>query len=60
MPSNELIDFIKLLKTCGLSPTQKSTLRGQALSGDLTGARKGLRKILAVSTERAATQYANN
>lgn len=60
MQSSELYEFIRLLKKCGLSTAQKSTLRGQALAGDLTGAWKGLQKILATATERAETQYANN
>lgn len=37
--------FIKNLKQSDLTPHQFKTLKGQALSGDITGARKGLNKI---------------
>ena len=36
----------ELYLTEGLTKQQKSTLRGQALAGDLPGARKGLDKLL--------------
>lgn len=44
----ETIQFIKSLKDYrGKIPRQKiKTLRGQALAGDLLGARLGLKKIL--------------
>lgn len=41
-------NFIRYLKTLNLTRQQKRTLRGQALSGDLEGARKGLAKLLEV------------
>ncbi len=41
----ELTNFIKHLKKSDLTPQQFKTLKGQALSGDIVGARKGLYKI---------------
>jgi len=38
--------FIKKLKDCNLTKQQLKTLKGQALNGDLEGAKKGLNKIL--------------
>lgn len=38
--------FIKSLREYPLTSNQRRTLRGQALSGDMDGARSGLRKIL--------------
>lgn len=38
--------FIKSLKDSNLTRQQIKTLRGQALSGDVDGAIKGLEKIL--------------
>ena len=38
--------FIRSLNVPGLSRQQKRTLKGQALSGDLTGAIKGYTKIM--------------
>lgn len=37
--------FVKSLRNSGLTKQQIKTLRGQALSGDLDGARKGLFKL---------------
>ncbi len=47
--------FIKDLKKYKnkLSKQTTKTLRGQALSGDLIGARKGLKKVLGDSYDRA-------
>lgn len=44
----EINGFVKRLKNYQnrLSKQQLKTLRGQALSGDLTGAKKGLAKLL--------------
>lgn len=44
----ELSDFMKLLKSNkdNLTRQQYKTVRGQALSGDIDGARKGLAKLL--------------
>lgn len=44
----ELSDFMKMLKGNkeNLTKQQYKTVRGQALSGDLEGARKGLAKLL--------------
>lgn len=43
---NELHLFLKRLKLSGLPVQAKKTLRGQALSGDLTGAQKGFYRLL--------------
>ena len=45
-------DFIKSLRTLNLTKQQKKTLRGQALSGDLKGAKKGLAKLIGADNER--------
>ena len=44
----ELAAFMKLLKShrCSLSRQQYLTLKGQALSGDVMAATKGLQKLL--------------
>lgn len=44
----ELSDFMKVLKSnkVNLTRQQYKTVRGQAFSGDLEGARKGLAKLL--------------
>lgn len=44
----ELSDFMKTLKSNkeNMTRQQYKTVRGQALSGDLEGARKGLAKLL--------------
>lgn len=44
----ELNEFMKMLKSNkeNLTRQQYKTVRGQALSGDLEGARKGLAKLL--------------
>ena len=44
--SNELDRFIRSLKHYSLTKQQIKTLRGQALAGDLTGANKGLERML--------------
>lgn len=41
----ELTKFIKQLKQSNLTLQQFKTLKGQALSGDIAGAEKGLHKI---------------
>ena len=38
--------FIKSLKQYGLTKQQIKTLRGQALSGNLDGARKGIARLI--------------
>ena len=38
-------DFIKQLKAEDLTKQQKKTLKGQALSGDIEGAERGLKKL---------------
>lgn len=42
----ELQIFIKRLKRAGLTRQQFSTIKGQAIAGDLKGAQKGLQKLL--------------
>ena len=37
--------FIRSLKKYKLSKQQRKTLRGQAINGDLEGAKKGLEKL---------------
>ena len=44
----EVSKFIRLLKKYKLSKQQRKTLKGQAISGDLEGAKKGLAKLLEV------------
>lgn len=44
----EVSKFIKCLKTLNLTKQQKRTLKGQALSGDLEGAKKGLERLTEV------------
>ena len=41
-------NFIKYLKSLNLTKQQKRTLKGQALNGDLKGAKKGLARLLEV------------
>lgn len=43
----EIDSFIRSLKQYRLTKQQIKTLRGQALSGDLAGAQKGLKKAVA-------------
>lgn len=38
--------FLRELRFAEITPQQRSTLRGQALSGDVAGARKGLAKLI--------------
>ena len=38
-------EFIIKLKKCNLSKSQKRILKGQALAGDIAGAKKGLDKL---------------
>lgn len=44
-------NFIKTLKTFPLTKHQRKTLRGQAIAGDIEGAKKGLAKLLKELTE---------
>ena len=44
--------FTDLLKRSTLTEQQKRTLRGQALHGDLEGARKGYRRLTTMEVER--------
>jgi len=46
MNQHDLYDFIRSLKNYPLTSQQIKTLRGQALAGDLAGARKGLQRII--------------
>lgn len=39
-------EFIKSLRSAQITPQQRKTLRGQALAGDLKGAKKGLQRLL--------------
>ena len=41
----DTLAFVRKLRDYDLTSQQKKTLRGQALSGDLEGARKGLFKL---------------
>ena len=41
-----LAHFMRSLKQSGLNRQQIKTLRGQALSGDLSGAQKGLERMV--------------
>lgn len=43
---SELQCFIRSLKNSRLNKKQIKTLRGQAVAGDLVGARKGLERIV--------------
>lgn len=42
------VQTMKLLKAnrCRLTPQQYKTIKGQVLAGDITGAEKGLQKLL--------------
>jgi len=44
--NSQVTAFIKSLKDSNLTRQQIKTLRGQALSGDVDGAKRGLEKIL--------------
>lgn len=44
--------FVKSLKHYPLTTQQRHTLKGQALSGDVEGAMKGLRKCLAKNSSK--------
>ena len=44
----EVSKFIRLLKKYKLSKQQIKTLRGQAINGNLEGAKKGLEKLTTV------------
>ena len=43
----EVSKFIRLLKKYKLSKQQRKTIRGQAINGDLEGAKKGLERLTA-------------
>ena len=43
---SDLWVFIQELKHSGLTPQQKRTLRGQAIVGDLEGAKKGFQTLM--------------
>lgn len=43
---SDLHKFFKLLKYSGLPAQQKRTLRGQAVCGDLEGAKKGYERLM--------------
>lgn len=47
MQIQEIDSFIGSLKHYRLTKQQVKTLRGQALAGDLAGAKKGLKKAVA-------------
>lgn len=48
----EASKFIRLLNKYELSKQQKKTLKGQAINGNLKGAKKGLEKLTTVKYER--------
>lgn len=41
----ELTRFLKKIKKANLTQQQYSTLKGQAIKGDIVGAKKGLQRI---------------
>ena len=43
---DEMQEFLRALKYHRLTSQQRKTLRGQALAGNLTAAKAGLRKIV--------------
>lgn len=45
--------FVKSLKYHPLTTKQRHTLKGQALSGDIDGALKGLKKCLAKNNSKS-------
>lgn len=45
--------FIKQLKLAPITKQQRRTLRGQAIAGDLSGAQKGLSRVLLRKRENA-------
>ena len=45
MDTNETKQFIRQLRSANLTSQERKTIRGQALSGDLIGAKKGLKRI---------------
>lgn len=45
-------EFVKSLKKYPITIQQRHTLKGQALSGDLDGAKKGLQKCLAKNNSK--------
>ena len=53
MNTRETRHFLRVLKLFkdDLTPQQVSTLKGQALNGDLTGAQKGLTTLVAKGRE---------
>ena len=48
----EVSKFIRLLNKYTLSKQQKKTLKGQAINGDLEGAKKGLEKLTSVEDKQ--------
>lgn len=48
----KLYCFLKQLKFSGLTAQQKKTLRGQAIAGDLEGAKKGFYKLMTTQTRK--------
>ena len=48
----EVSKFIRLLNKYTLTKQQRKTLRGQAINGNLEGAKKGLEKLTTVNSER--------
>lgn len=44
----EISKFIRLLNKYTLTKQQRKTLKGQAINGDLVGAKKGLARLLEV------------
>ncbi len=51
---DEVQVFIRALKYHRLTSQQRKTLRGQALAGDLAGAKKGLQRICSAVANRKA------
>ena len=43
---NEIDVFIRSLKNLPLTRQQKRTLKGQAIAGDIEGAKRGLSKVI--------------
>ena len=52
MNLHDINDFIRNLKKYTLTSQQRKTLRGQALAGDLAGARKGLVRIIQIEVSK--------
>ena len=49
---DEVQEFIRSLRYHRLTSQQRKVLRGQALAGDLAGAKKGLQRLCSALTNR--------